>query len=132
MLLLLAGLAGLALPAAAAGSGSAVDAAEEWLDLVDRQSYGVSWELTGAGLKSSTRKETWIQTVEAARHHRGPVLSRRPVESETASNAAGLPPGEYALVTFETAFRGTGDSVESLILEREMDGAWRVVAYFVR
>lgn len=123
----------LALPAAASDSAldSALDMAESWLDLVDRESYAVSWELAGAALKGAARKEDWMRTVAAARLHRGPVLARRPVEDAVTDAVAGLPQGEYALVSFETAFRETGDAVESLILERE-EGAWRVVAYFVR
>lgn len=124
----------VALPAAAgaASGGGAVDVAEGWLDLVDRERYRLSWDAAGVALKAEVSKEEWAQTVGAARLHRGLVLSRRLVESETAEAVAGLPPGEYVLVSFETAFRGTGDSVESLILARERDGRWKVVAYFVR
>lgn len=126
----------LALPAAAGPIDSPIDTAEAWLDLVDRGSYAqgsytVAWELAGSGLKGAARKEDWMRTLAAARLHRGPVLSRRLAEESAADAVAGLPPGEYTLLSFETAFRETGDSVESLILAWEGD-SWRVVAYFVR
>lgn len=121
-----------ALSASAAGPiDSPIDTAETWLDLVDRGSYEVGWELAGSGLKEAARKENWMRTVAAARLHRGPVLSRRLAEESAADAVAGLPPGEYTLLSFETAFRETGDSVESLLLAWEED-SWRVVAYFVR
>lgn len=110
---------------------SPIDTAESWLDLIDRESYAVGWELAGAGLKGAARKEDWMRTVAASRLHRGPVLARRLDEESVTEGAAGLPPGEYALLSFATAFRETGDSVESLILARE-GGLWRVIAYFVR
>lgn len=118
--------------AGAASGDGAIDVAEGWLDLVDRERYRLSWDAAGAALKEEVSKEEWAQTVGAARLHRGMVLARRLVESEPVEAVAGLPPGDYVLVSFETAFRGTGDSVESLILTREGDGRWKVVAYFVR
>lgn len=121
----------LALPAIAGPIDSPTDTAESWLDLIDQESYAVGWELAGAGLKGAARKEDWMRTVAAARLHRGPVLARRLAEESATDAAAGLPPGEYMLLSFATAFRETGDSVESLILERE-EGGWRVIAYFVR
>lgn len=120
--------------AAASAAGpidSPIDTAESWLDLIDQESYAVGWELAGSGLKGAARKEDWMRTVAASRLHRGPVLARRLAEELATEAAAGLPPGEYTLLSFETAFRETGDSVESLILERE-PGGWRVIAYFVR
>jgi hypothetical protein len=133
---LLALLLAVAPTGAAAGpldsrTDSPIDTAESWLDLIDRESYAVGWELAGAGLKGAARKEDWMRTVAAARLHRGPVVARRLAEELATDTAAGLPPGEYMLLSFATAFREIGDSVESLILERE-EGGWRVVAYFVR
>ena len=122
----------LALPAfAGPPADSPIDTAESWLDLIDQESYAVGWELAGSGLKGAARKEDWMRTVAAARLHRGPVLARRLVEESATDAVAGLPPGEYMLFSFATAFRETGDSVESLVLERE-EGGWRVIAYFVR
>ena len=124
-------LAALPPDLAASGDEAAV-AAERWLDVVDRARYRVSWDAAGTVLKNGVEKEEWAQTVGAARLHRGLVLARRLAESEPADAVAGLPPGEYALVSFETAFRETGDAVESLVLAHEADGRWKVVAYFVR
>lgn len=119
-------------PAAAAPVDEAVRAAEGWLDLVDRERYSLSWDAAGTRLKDTVSQEEWAQTVSAARLDRSTVLARRLVESEPAGAVAGLPPGDYALVSFATAFRGTGDSVESLIVAREGKRRWKVVAYFVR
>lgn len=121
------------LPASAGAAGDeAVAAAEGWLDLVDRQRYSLSWDAAGAALKDGVSQEEWAQTVGAARLHRGLVLARRLAGSALTDAVAGLPPGDYSLIAFDTAFQATGDSVESLILVREGDGRWKVVAYFVR
>jgi hypothetical protein len=132
-LLLVLVLAILSPASAGAASGDdAVSAAEGWLDLVDRERYRLSWDAAGAALKDEVSKEEWAQTVGATRLHRGLVLARRLVESEPTEAVAGLPSGDYVLVSFETAFRATGDSIESLILAREGEARWKVVAYFVR
>ena len=44
----------------------------------------------------------------------------------------GGPEGEYALVMYRTAFAKKADSVETVTLEREKDGVWRVIGYFIR
>jgi hypothetical protein len=130
--LLLVLVALLPASARAASGDETVAAAERWLDLVDRQQYLLSWDAAGAALKGGRSREEWAQTVGAARLHRGLVLARRLAGSAPTDAVAGLPPGDYSLISFDTAFRATGDSVESLILVREGEGRWKVVAYFVR
>ena len=40
--------------------------------------------------------------------------------------------GEYASLVFRTSFANQADARETVTLERESDGAWRVVGYFIR
>ena len=42
----------------------------------------------------------------------------------------GAPDGEYAIVVFRTTFAKKLDARETLTLEHEPDGAWRVIGYF--
>ena len=44
----------------------------------------------------------------------------------------GAPDGEYSLLVFRSTFANKTDSRETVTLEREADGNWRVIGYFVR
>ncbi len=43
----------------------------------------------------------------------------------------GAPDGDYALLVFRTSFAKKIDSRETVTLEHEADGAWRVIGYFI-
>ena len=44
----------------------------------------------------------------------------------------GVPDGEYSLLVFRSGFTKKADSRETVTLEREADGVWRVIGYFIR
>jgi hypothetical protein len=44
----------------------------------------------------------------------------------------GAPEGEYALIVYRTAYGNRVDTRETVTLERETDGTWRVIGYFIR
>jgi hypothetical protein len=60
------------------------------------------------------------------------VTQRTVVRTTFEKSFPGLPAGDYALLLYRTAFAKQVDSEESVTLEREADGAWRVVGYVIR
>ena len=62
----------------------------------------------------------------------GAVLDRATVKTSFQTNFPGVPEGEYALVSYRTRFANTLQGHETVTLEREADGNWRVLGYFVR
>jgi Protein of unknown function (DUF4019) len=40
--------------------------------------------------------------------------------------------GDYALLLYRTSFANRTDARETVTLEREPDGTWRVIGYFIR
>jgi hypothetical protein len=74
--------------------------------------------------------------VDALQKARGPLgaTEQRTIFETTFDKALpdGGPEGEFALVMYRTAFAKKADSVETVTLEREKDGVWRVIGYFIR
>jgi ABC-type transporter MlaC component len=46
---------------------AAVEAARDWLSLVDAEKYAQSWEEAAQLFKGAVPKEQWVQTMQAAR-----------------------------------------------------------------
>jgi len=60
-------------------------------------------------------------------------MTQRSVLSTTFPNSVpGAPDGDYSMVLFRTSFVNRADSRETVTLEREPDGAWRVVGYVIQ
>ena len=51
---------------------------------------------------------------------------------QTQGEAQAVESGEFAVLLFRATFDKAPDSGESVTLERDKDGAWRVVGYFIR
>jgi uncharacterized protein DUF4019 len=124
------------LAAAAAAQSTAAtgvqQTAREWLALTDRGAGAASFAAAGQQFKRAMTAEKWTQALEGARGPLG-VLERRTVLATTFQKSIpGVPDGTYAIVLFRTAFAHNADARESVTLERESDGVWRVVGYFIR
>ena len=62
----------------------------------------------------------------------GAAKSRTAVKTGFQRTFTGVPDGDYARVGYATSFANNPQGHESVTLEREIDGKWRVVGYFVR
>ena len=107
-------------------------AAREWLDVVDRGDYGASWKEAGAKFRLAMAQERWGAAAKSVRGPLGAVEQRSNYTTSFTKTFPGAPEGEYALVVFHTAFNKLTDSEETVTLEREADGKWRVIGYAVR
>jgi hypothetical protein len=124
------------LAAAAAAQDSAAtgvqQTAREWLALTDRGDAAGSYAAAAQQFKRAVTAERWAQALMAARNPFG-ALERRSVLSTTFPKSfPGAPDGTYALVLFHASFSKKADAQETVTLERESDGVWRVVGYFIR
>ena len=116
----------------AAGAGGAdLDAATEWINLVDSRRWDDSWDEAGTIFKSKMPKEKWASTIRPVREPLG-VVSSRSVKSVTeATSLPGVPDGEYEVVQYQTKFARKKDAIETVVLTRERSG-WKVDGYFIR
>jgi len=62
----------------------------------------------------------------------GALSQRAALATQFRKNFPGAPDGEYAIVVFRTTFAKKMDARETLTLEHEADGVWRVIGYFIR
>jgi hypothetical protein len=62
----------------------------------------------------------------------GAIKSRTIVKTSFQKSFPGVPDGDYALIIYTTSYANKADGRETLTLEREPDGRWRIVGYFIR
>jgi hypothetical protein len=112
---------------------SAVSAASrDWLAIIDKGDYAASWKAAGTKFRSAITAEKWSESVTAVRGPLGKVVQRTGQRTTFTKEFPGVPQGDYALVNFLTAFEKRTDTEETLTLEREADGQWHVIGYFIR
>ena len=111
---------------AAAPRPEVVQAAREWLALVDEGRWDESWNATGEAFRRLNTSETWASVSEEVRPPLGKVLSR----TATGHEAVPAPPYGYQLVKFRTTFANRSDATETLTLAREGED-WKVVGYLI-
>jgi len=106
--------------------------ARDWLALVDAGRYEDSWKAAGAKLRLSATAERWAEVVARGRAPFGQLVKRTVLQTRFTRTFPGVPEGDYAVVIYRVAYAQRDDGEETVTLEREADGAWRVIGYVVR
>jgi DNA-binding CsgD family transcriptional regulator len=113
-------------PNAVASRSEVVQAAREWLALVDEGLWDESWNATGQAFRQLNTSKAWASLSAEVRPPLGEVLSR----TATGQEEIPAPPYGYQLVKFRTTFANRGETTETVTLEREGE-AWKVVGYLI-
>ncbi len=113
-------------------SSSVQAAARDFLKLTDSDDGGATWDAAGAQFKKAISRDRWSETLKAVRDPFGPVTQRSALSTTFPESLPGAPAGEYSIVLFRTSFAKRADSRETVTLQREADGAWRVVGYAIQ
>lgn len=111
---------------------AAKTAASEWLSAMDNGDTAATWESAGTLFKAAVTQDAWAQAANATRNPLGAIASRTEVAVTEASSLPGVPDGSYVVIQYATDFANKADSVETLSLMLDADGAWKVVGYFVK
>lgn len=106
-------------------------AALQWLQLLDMADYANSWTQAGAPFKGAVTADEWTRAASGTRGPLGALKERKNRSVRLTRTLPGVPDGDYAVLEFNTAFEKKAQAVETLTLQREADGAWRVVGYFI-
>jgi hypothetical protein len=106
--------------------------AREWLALVDRGDAAASHAAAAARFRSAITRERWTDALTAARAPFGALEQRSVLSTRFEKSFPDAPDGSYASVLFRTSFAKKVDGRETVTLEREADGAWRVVGYLIQ
>ena len=124
-------LSGLAPPLAAQDprGSEAQRAARAWLLLVDRPDAAASWEAADKKFKGAMSVERWTASMEQIRGPLGALVQRTAVSTRFANSLKGFPAGDYAIVVFRASFAKKTPVQETVTLDRDSGGVWRVVGY---
>jgi hypothetical protein len=107
-------------------------AARAWLELTDSGDAEASWAASGKKFQSAINAAGWREALAKARAPFGKAVSRTAAGTRFDTKFPNGPDGEYALIVFDTTFEHATGAHESVTLEREADGTWRVIGYLIR
>jgi hypothetical protein len=107
-------------------------AAREWLALADANDTVATYNAAAKRFQETMPVDKWSAAMNQVRAQYGATQKRTTIGVETSTHAAGLPPGEFIMIAYRTEFEKRGTGTETLTLEHESDGKWRVVGYLMR
>jgi hypothetical protein len=107
-------------------------AARDWLALVDRSDTQASWDAAGKKFQAALPAAGWAAALAKARAPLGAIKGRTISKTDFRTKFQDYPEGDYALIIYTTSFANKTAGQETVTLERESDGKWRVIGYFIR
>ncbi|MGB3796330.1 MAG: DUF4019 domain-containing protein [Alteraurantiacibacter sp.] len=107
------------------------EAALTWLALADAGEWERSWDEAADMFQSQVTAAQWKSAATDVRGPLGAVVSREILSVKQTDTLPGVPPGDYALVQFATAFAEAPGSVETVVMRSE-GGDYKTVGYFIR
>ncbi len=102
-----------------------------WLVLADADDAKGTYGTAGERFRKTVPEDKWADAFRIARGQFGKNL-RRTIVSTAPSNGTPEVPGEFVVMIFRAEFEKRPDAIETLTLEREGDGKWRVAGYLMR
>jgi hypothetical protein len=107
------------------------ETARAWLADTDRDDAAQSWNNAGKQFEAAITVDRWAKSLKQVRRPLGALSQRALLATQFRRNFPGAPDGEYAIVVFRTTFAKKMDARETVTLEHEPDGAWRVIGYLI-
>ena len=111
---------------------SAVEAAQKWLEIVDKGNTGPLWDEAAKPLKTSVTRTKWIDGLRDMRKPYGKLESRHMTKFARTHELPDAPNADYAIVEFDSRFAKGRKATEQVIWMLEPDGVWRVSGYYLR
>ena len=107
----------------------ALEAAEDWLELVDRQQYSRGWETASERLNVIITRRDFIKSLNDTRKPLGKVKSRRLSSKKYTRSIPDAPDGQYVVIQYTTTFKNKPSAVEMVTIMLNGDNRWRVLGY---
>lgn len=105
-------------------------AAQQWLDLVDKNRYEDSWNQASTLMKRTVSQKEWQKILNATRKPLGSAGKRTMIHQAPAQNPKNMPRGDYMVILYQTNYTGSAPKKELLTLSFE-HGEWRVITYMI-
>ncbi len=112
--------------AAPASEAAAIDAARQFLALVDRDDWSASWQATHKSFQLLNPLDRWSQASKKVRGEMGTLQSRE----LTTVHFRPAPPSGYWTITFKAAYSNKGSVTETVSLASE-NGGWKIASIAV-
>lgn len=106
--------------------------AKTWLSLIGSRKYGGSYDAGSKSFKQEVTKEQWVDAMKQVRKQTGSLKSRSLLKGQRLTTLPNMPPGNYAVLQYKSAFARMPKALETVMLEQESDKKWRVNGYFVK
>jgi len=110
----------------------AVNAAFDWLQLIDSGRYAESWKQASAYFRGAIAEASWDASLRGVRAPLGALRSRGTRAVKEATSVPGAPDGQYVVMEFATSFANKSSAIETVTFTREADGRWRAAGYYIR
>ena len=91
------------------------NAAEEWLNLIDRGDYRESWIKAASLFKDRVTMDEWEQQVGGVRDLLGTMTSRKFKSSKYLTSLPGAPDGKYVVLQYNTSFAHKKAAIETIL-----------------
>jgi len=111
---------------------AAQTAARTWLLLTDKGDADAARAAASKKFREQLDEATWREALASARGPLGQPINRTARATRFDTKLPGGPDGEYAQILFETEYSNGSKMRETVTLEREPDGVWRVMGYLIR
>lgn len=102
-------------------------AADAWLQMLDADNYGASWDRASKALQYTMKRKEWQDLMNATRKPLGKVSQRVVEDIRIAKDPQGAAPGDYMIFIYNTTFN-KGHTKEIITLQ-EFNGSWNVFTY---
>ncbi len=128
-------LVSLFLGACAAGENepqaAAESAAETFLTSLDRGDYQGLWSDASPLLRARVSQDDWATNLRSNRQPLGALDHRELTSIEFHASLEEMPDGEYAILTYTSAFSENPGIEEVVGLALDAESQWRVIGYYV-
>lgn len=110
----------------------AVSAAQTWLALTDNGKFPESWDHAASSFRQGIPKDTWEQLSNKVRAPLGARKSREVADGPSNPTLTRTPTGSVAVIQFATSFDNLPAAGETVSLNLEPDGLWKVSGYRIK
>jgi hypothetical protein len=107
-------------------------AARDWLALADRSDAQATWNAAGKKFQGAMSAAAWADALAKVRTPLGEMKSRTISQTGFRKKFQDVPEGDYAAIVYVTNFANKLRGQETVTLERESDGKWRVLGYSIQ
>lgn len=108
---------------------AAVQAAQNFLALVDTGDYGGSWETASRIFQTRYDRAAWVQEMGSVRPFFGRVIGRVILAVRSEDSFPKAPDGAYVVILFQSTFENKEKAKEVVVMTLDGNGQWRVLKY---